>query len=224
MKRIFELINRNLFVDKIREMLRKEPSTTHDLPLITISREMGSGGRPIAHMVAKKLGKPWKVYHEEIVDEIAKQTKLEKLLVKEIDEKRLPLIEEMIGDIFGRRYMNFESYHKHLIKILLSVGHLGSAIIMGRGAHYLFPHALKVRLIAEMPQRLKWITQFEHVSQFEAAKRIDRSDKERGEFERTVYVPKYQRFTKKKTRLHARLNPAISVVVGDYLNLLNFST
>ena len=39
------------------------------------------------------------------------------------------------------------------------------------------------------------------------------------EFERTVYVPKYQRFTKKKTRLHARLNPAISVVVGDYVRV-----
>lgn len=39
------------------------------------------------------------------------------------------------------------------------------------------------------------------------------------EFERTVYVPKYQRFTKKKTRLHARINPSIAVAVGDYVRV-----
>ena len=35
------------------------------------------------------------------------------------------------------------------------------------------------------------------------------------EFERTVRVLKYERFAKKKTRLHARLPEGISVHVGD---------
>lgn len=39
------------------------------------------------------------------------------------------------------------------------------------------------------------------------------------EFERTVYIPKYQRFTKKKTRLHARLPHAMAVSVGDYIRI-----
>lgn len=39
------------------------------------------------------------------------------------------------------------------------------------------------------------------------------------EFERTVYVPKYQRFTKKKTRIHARLPPAFDINVGDYIRI-----
>jgi len=39
------------------------------------------------------------------------------------------------------------------------------------------------------------------------------------EFERPVYVPKYQRFYKKKTRLHARLPKDMEINVGDYIKI-----
>ena len=39
------------------------------------------------------------------------------------------------------------------------------------------------------------------------------------EFERTVFVQKYERFYKKKTRLHARLPDNIDVNVGDYIKV-----
>jgi len=39
------------------------------------------------------------------------------------------------------------------------------------------------------------------------------------EFERTVYVPKYERFYKKKTRLHARLPPNIDVNLNDIIKI-----
>lgn len=42
------------------------------------------------------------------------------------------------------------------------------------------------------------------------------------EFERTVYVQKYARFYKKKTRLHARLpdSMASEINVGDYIQVM----
>lgn len=39
------------------------------------------------------------------------------------------------------------------------------------------------------------------------------------EFERTVYVRKYERYYKKKTKLHARLPDSINVEVGDYIKI-----
>jgi len=41
------------------------------------------------------------------------------------------------------------------------------------------------------------------------------------EFERTVYIQKYERFSKKKTRLHARLpdEMASDINVGDYIEV-----
>jgi small subunit ribosomal protein S17 len=41
------------------------------------------------------------------------------------------------------------------------------------------------------------------------------------EFERTVYLQKYERFYKKKTRLHARLPDSIvGIEVGDYVKVM----
>ena len=39
------------------------------------------------------------------------------------------------------------------------------------------------------------------------------------EFERTVFVNKYERFYKKKTRLHARLPDNMDVNIGDYIQV-----
>jgi small subunit ribosomal protein S17 len=39
------------------------------------------------------------------------------------------------------------------------------------------------------------------------------------EFEKTVYVPKYERYYKKKTKLHARLPEQLVVEIGDYVKI-----
>lgn len=39
------------------------------------------------------------------------------------------------------------------------------------------------------------------------------------EFERTLYVKKYERFTKSKTRLHARIPEGMTLSVGDYVTV-----
>lgn len=39
------------------------------------------------------------------------------------------------------------------------------------------------------------------------------------EFERTVFVPKYERFYKKKTKLHARIPEGLELNIGDYVKI-----
>ncbi len=39
------------------------------------------------------------------------------------------------------------------------------------------------------------------------------------EFERTVYIQKYERYMVKKTRLHARLPPNINAEIGDLIKI-----
>lgn len=39
------------------------------------------------------------------------------------------------------------------------------------------------------------------------------------EFERTIYIKKYERFAKDKTRLHARIPEGLDVSVGDYVKV-----
>ncbi len=39
------------------------------------------------------------------------------------------------------------------------------------------------------------------------------------EFDRTVYIPKYERYMVKKTRLHARLPEHIDANIGDFVKI-----
>ena len=186
MKRLFELINKSIFEDLLGGKKVSIP-VQQELPIITISRESGSGGRPIAYLVAKKLGHPWKVFHKEIIEEMAKETKLQKDLIKEIDEHRIPFIEEVVADFFGKKYVTLSNYYKHLVKILSAIGHRGYAVVVGRGANYILPHALKVRMICEMQQRINWIMEYEKMTKAQAIKRIEESDQKRYDFEKALY-------------------------------------
>jgi len=184
MKRLFELINRNLEGKSLRNVIGNKDSK---LPIITISRERGSGGRPIAYLVAKQLKNPWRLYHKDIVDEIARETALDPELVKELDEHQSSAIKELLNTIFGKHFLSMNAYYKHLLHILASIGTRGYAVIMGRGANYLFPNALKVRIVSSMEDRIQAMIKYEHISPREAKKQIEQSDIERNEFNKALF-------------------------------------
>ncbi len=156
-------------------------------PVITLSREKGSGGRPIAHLLVRKLGPPWKVYHQEIIEQIARENDLAGWMAEEIDEHVISIVDEIVADILGSRYFSLDAYYRHLAKIIAAIGQRGHAVIIGRGANFLLPHALKIRVICAMPQRIKWLMEFERISREEAERRIDESDSKRGEFIKALY-------------------------------------
>lgn len=187
MKKLHELVQENVQLFKLSEHFKKYSLSKKKLPLVTISRETGSGGKPVADLVCKKLGSPWQVYHKDIVDAIAKDARLEKQLISKVDENKLPVIEQFISDIFGQRYISLNTYQQHLVKILSAIGSRGYAIIVGRGGAYLFEHALKVRIICEMEQRIIWEMQYEKISRKQAITRIQTSDIQRYEFEKALY-------------------------------------
>lgn len=187
MKRFFNLINKN-YETFYNHLFRKyKPLHEEGLPIITISRQMGSGGKPIADLVARKLGKPWKVYHKDILDQIAKESKLEKEIVEETDETQKPVISEIVFDALGKKYMSLPSYYKQLLKILSQIGKRGHAIIIGRGASYLFPKALRVRIICDYEQRIKWLMKYDKLSRSAALRRIKESDLTRKNFTKTLF-------------------------------------
>lgn len=186
MKKLFEIVNKNSFLGRHLSYL-KLFENNRQLPIITISREKGSGGRIIAYEVAKQLGGQWKVFHKEIVEQIARETNLTKELIDEVDEKNIPMIDEIVADFFGKRYLNLSSYYKHLLKILSTIAHRGNAVIVGRGANFLIKNALKIRIICDKEQRMKWLIQYEKFSRDKAIKMIEDYDKKRIEFNKNLF-------------------------------------
>lgn len=176
-----------IFQNKFFSSKKSSQQSNGPLPLITISRQMGSGGKSVANLIASYLGKPWMVYDHEQIDKIAKNKQLEEKLAHSIDPKKLPLADIIIAKTFGKRFPHLSGYQRHLIRVMTLVGLKGYAIILGRGGNFLFPHALNIRMICQFDQRITWQMTYEHISRSEAVKRIEESDKERKEFVHSLF-------------------------------------
>jgi cytidylate kinase len=176
-----------IFQEKFFPSKKSSQSAKESFPVITISREMGSGGKSTANLIATYLGKPWKVYDHELIDEIAKDKDLEQELINSVNLKRLPLADIITAKTFGKRFSNLSGYHRHLIRVMTLVGLKGHVIILGRGGNFLFPDALNIRMICQLDQRIIWQMTYEHIPRPEAIKRIEESDKERKKFVRSLF-------------------------------------
>ncbi|MEK7495773.1 MAG: cytidylate kinase-like family protein [Patescibacteria group bacterium] len=163
------------------------PLQSGPLPIITISREMGSGGKSTANLIVSLLGKPWTVYDHELIDKIAKNKQLEEKLAQSVDSKKLPLLDIIIAKTFGKRFPHLSGYQRHLVKVMTLVGLKGYTIILGRGGNFLFPQALNIRMICRMDQRIVWQMTYENISRPEAIKRIEESDIERKDFVHSLF-------------------------------------
>lgn len=183
MEKIYEIFQKNFFPRINKPSIK----INGPLPIITISREMGSGGKSTANLIALNLGEPWKVYDHELIDEIAKNKDLEAELIQSVDPKRLPLADIIIAKTFGKRFVNLSGYQRRLIRVMTLVGLKGYTIILGRGGNFLFPGSLNIRMICLLDQRISWQMTYEHVSKSEAIKRIAESDKERREFVESLF-------------------------------------
>ena len=151
-------------------------------PIITVSRDPGSGGKPIAKMLAKKLG--FKFYDRELVTQIAKSAKLRKSLLSEIDEKGRSLMTDFVHQMLNPDFVSDIEYMRHLCKVVLSISYKGKAVILGRGANFITPLAsgLHVRITAPKNVRIQRVIRYEGLSSKEARKAVLETEKDRKEF------------------------------------------
>jgi len=138
MLKISDLISKGLF--KIisptnpRETILPKSSFN---PFITISRESGSGGAPIAKMVAGSLG--FELYDEKFVEAIAKSAKKRTELIKSVDEKARGLVADVLQSVLNPEYISDMTYIRHAAKVVLTRAHKGKVVFLDRGANFMIP-------------------------------------------------------------------------------------
>lgn len=184
--KIFSIINKNLQSSVNFDFIRR-PEEPKILPIITISREKGAGGRIIAAKLAKKLGKKWDYYHKDIVEKIAKESNISIDKVTEMENKSIPYLQDVFESWIGKDYFSLNSYHRILLKVLCDLGNQGYAIIVGRGANFIFKDALKIRIIAEKEQRIKWLMEYSHFSKKDAKKLAEETEAQSKKFIYNLY-------------------------------------
>lgn len=155
--------------------------------VVCISREAGAGGSTLGRMVASRLG--WSLYDDEIVQTISQRMEVPVEEVKALDELSPSVIQDWLLPLREEHYAPLEAYLDHLAKLVLSIGEIGDAVIVGRGAGFMLPrsHILSVRVIASKKARAARLAERQNVSQRTARRMAADLDHRRDKFVRTMF-------------------------------------
>ncbi|MGC2802010.1 MAG: cytidylate kinase-like family protein, partial [Candidatus Acidiferrum sp.] len=163
------------------------------IKIITIEREYGSGGGEIAQLLSKQLG--WKLWDEQLTEEIARLANCPKAVVEVREEKNDPLYYRLFKSFLRGSYegslnahklnvVDSESILKFTERVVLHAAKTGHSIIVGRGSQHFLrnrPDALRIFLYAPRENKIRRLIAGGK-SEKEAQQRVDSLDQERAAF------------------------------------------
>jgi cytidylate kinase len=126
-------------------------------PIITISREFGSGGHLIGEKVAKELGLPF--YDSEIVDQVAKRSGYAKAVINEQGEYTDKMNKWFSVSVASAMYIENpqDEIFRAQRRVILDCAEQGPCVIVGRCADYILESdeykTLNVFIHADMEHR-----------------------------------------------------------------------
>lgn len=163
------------------------------MSVITISRQLGTGGDTIAEQVAKALG--YEQIDKKIIIEVAKKAgvTVEKALT--LDERYKPrtiewlmsVINPKIGKILVNedRHLDADSYVEYLKSVIIGISEKGNVVIVGRGSQYIlneYENVFQVRIIADEKFRIERVKNYYNILESEALDIMKKSDNARKSF------------------------------------------
>jgi cytidylate kinase len=150
------------------------------MSIITISPGSYSGGEIVARRVAKKLG--FECIGREVLLEASKEFKIPEIkLVRAIHDA---------PSVLDRSIYGKERYIAYIQAVLLRYLKKDDVVYHGLAGHFFvkgISHALKVRMIADLEDRVKWEMEREGISEEEALLLLKMDDKERRRWSKCLY-------------------------------------
>lgn len=156
--------------------------------VITINRQVGSGGRYLGYKLAEKLN--FLYLDHQIVKEAAKHLGTYTENLEDSDEKQTPFWSSLVSSYaFGSiefdqdvQIISDNQAHKAESNIITKVASEKSAVIIGRGGSYILrnhPRHVSIFFNADIEFRKKRIQKEHNISEKEALEFIQKTDKER---------------------------------------------
>jgi cytidylate kinase len=169
------------------EILRKEKQKDKILPVITLSREPGSGGKLVAKAVADRLGLD--LFHQELINAMADNADTTTRVIRTLDERGLSMIEDWVSAAISERHLWPDEVSRVLMRVIGAIGRHGKAIIVGRGANFVLPpeNRFRVRIIAPLELRVSRVAETYGVSKKEAKRHVLRTESDRRAFVRKYF-------------------------------------
>lgn len=150
--------------------------------VVTVSRQAGAGGSEIARRIAEEF--QMDIIGRELIELVAKSTKMKVNMVELLDEKAVSRIDSMITSFFVARHLSSDVYFRHLTSVVATIGERGWSVIVGRGAHLILPRkkTLRLRFIAPKESRIAYFVETRKMTQAEAKSYVERKDADRKGF------------------------------------------
>jgi cytidylate kinase len=165
------------------------------MPIVTISRQYGSGGSEVAERVARALG--WQLYDNAMVDEVAARLGMTSAEVS-AREERLPTLSERFASAISLSVPEViptlgdaaippseERIVEVTTRVMEEAVQAGPAVIVGRGAQCLLAtrsDALHVFCYAPMESLIAYVVSHLGLSADEARKQILETNERREEY------------------------------------------
>jgi cytidylate kinase len=165
---------------------------------ITISREVGAGGRTIAELLGQQLtavekqpsASPWIVFDATLAKRVLEDHNLPPHLERFMTEDaRLLPVEAIVEEVLGLHPSGWTMV-QHTTQTILRLADLGHTILVGRGANVItarLPNVFHVRLVAPLATRIRHAALFYHLSEPEAAKLVRDQDNARRRYVRRYF-------------------------------------
>ena len=156
-------------------------------PVITISREPGSGGSEIARKLARDLSMD--LMGGQIIQHVAESAKMSRKVIESLDEKEVTRRDSWLTALFRDHHLWPDEYLQHLTKVIGTVGRYGNAIIVGRGANYILPQGktFRVRIIAPLGDRIRYVMEDRGCVKTEAEQYVVKAENDRNAFIRKYF-------------------------------------
>ncbi len=170
------------------EMLRSMEEKTGEIrPVITFSREPGSGGSLIAKKIADQLELDF--FHHEIIQQMAEKASISERLLEILDEKGITMLDDWVSTLVNKKHLWPDQYLRHLLNVMGTIGRHGGAVIVGRGSCFIIPPEanFRVRVVAPLKTRVQNVVRDFGVSFDEAKRRVLRTESDRSTFIRKYF-------------------------------------
>ena len=159
--------------------------------IITIGRQLGSGGREIGQKLSARLGIAF--YDKELIRIASQQSGLKEEFFERVDEQKhfslfpgiLGLRTSLTDDFFSNYYLSNESLFRIQSDVMRTLAGEGSCIFVGRCADYVMKderNCLNLFISADMADRIKRIAVSHKLSDTKAKELIERTDKGRSSY------------------------------------------
>lgn len=175
------------------------------MPVITIARQFGAGGRTLGYRIAEKLR--YRFLDDVVIAEIAKKARVTKKTVQAMEREAGGLISRIITGALSRDYMeritgtergylDEKIYVDMLSTVIPELAAGDNVVLIGRGGQYFLkdnPNALHFLLVAEMADRIKFMQQFYNLSDASARQEVLNGEKRRVNLYRRIGTHDYDK-------------------------------